>query len=322
MIFSKYNFFKKIIPFSHIMILNPTPIIPLHGSLFEQKKIQLWIKRDDLTHPELQGNKWRKLKYNLAQAQQAQKKHLLTFGGAFSNHLFATAAAGKLFNLKTIGIVRGEKVLPLNSTLSFAKECGMELHFVDRKTYSLKDKLLPDLEIPLEECYVLPEGGTNKLALKGCAELGLEILDQLDFTPDFICTSCGTGGTIAGLISSQKKDTQVLGFSALKGEFMKEEVKSLLSKFFPNENYDNYAIQTDYHFGGYAKHSDTLLDFINAFKKDYQIQLDPIYTGKMLYGIFDLIEKDFFPSGSKIIAIHTGGLQGILGFRERFGNLI
>ncbi len=304
------------------MILNPTPIVLLQGSLFEQKNIQLWMKRDDLTHPELQGNKWRKLKYNLAQAQQAQKKYLLTFGGAFSNHLFATAAAGKLFNIKTIGIVRGEKVLPLNSTLSFAKECGMELHFVDRKTYSLKDKLLPDLEIPLEECYVLPEGGTNKLALQGCAELGLEILDQLDFTPDFICASCGTGGTVAGLIRSKKQDTQVLGFSALKGDFMKEEVKNLLSKFFPNENHDNYAVQTDYHFGGYAKHSDTLLDFINAFKEDHKIQLDPIYTGKMFYGIFDLIEKDFFPRGSKIVAIHTGGLQGILGFRERFGHLI
>lgn len=304
------------------MTVNPTPTVQLHHSRLGQKKIQLWVKRDDLTHPELQGNKWRKLKYNIAKAQQAQKKYLLTFGGAYSNHLFATAAAGKLFNLKSIGIVRGEKIIPLNSTLSFAEECGMELHFVDRKTYSLKEKLLPNLDIPLKKCYVLPEGGTNELAIKGCEELGLEILDQLDFTPNFICTSCGTGGTITGLIHSKKHDTHVLGFSALKGDFMKKEVDNLLTKFYPNENHDNYSIQTNYHFGGYAKHSPALLDFINTFKNEYQIQLDPIYTGKMFYGIFDLIEKDFFPNGSKIIAIHTGGLQGILGFRERFGNLI
>jgi len=304
------------------MILKHTPIKQLQNNILQKKDIQLWVKRDDMTHAELQGNKWRKLKYNIAEAQQTQKKYLLTFGGAFSNHLFATAAAGKLFNLKTIGIVRGEKILPLNSTLSFAEKCGMEVHFVDRKTYSLKEKLLPDLEIPLEECYVLPEGGTNALALKGCAELGLEILEQLNFTPDFICTSCGTGGTIAGLIHSKKQDTHVLGFSALKGDFMKKEVMDLLTNFYPNESYDNFSIRTDYHFGGYAKHSPTLLDFINSFKNDYQIQLDPIYTGKMFYGIFDLIEKDFFPKGSKIVAIHTGGLQGILGFRERFGNLI
>jgi 1-aminocyclopropane-1-carboxylate deaminase len=304
------------------MTVNPTPIVQLNHSLLTQKKIQLWVKRDDMTHPELQGNKWRKLKHNIAKAQQTQKKYLLTFGGAYSNHLYATAAAAKLFNFKSIGIVRGEKILPLNSTLSFAEECGMELHFVDRKTYSLKEKLLPDLEIPLEDCYVLPEGGTNDLAVRGCEELGMEILDQLDFTPDFICTSCGTGGTITGLIHSKKKDTHVLGFSALKGDFMKKEVGNLLTQFYPKENHDNYSICTDYHFGGYAKHSPALLDFINRFKDEYQIQLDPIYTGKMLYGIFDLIKNDFFPNGSKIIVIHTGGLQGILGFRERFGNLI
>ncbi|MFK7774751.1 MAG: 1-aminocyclopropane-1-carboxylate deaminase/D-cysteine desulfhydrase [Saprospiraceae bacterium] len=304
------------------MIVDTTPIELLRHSLLDKKDIHFWLKRDDLTHPELQGNKWRKLKYNIAETQQTQKKYLLTFGGAYSNHLFATAAAGKIFNLKTIGIVRGEKILPLNSTLSFAENCGMQLHFVDRKTYALKEKLLPDLKIPLDECYVLPEGGTNELALQGCAELGLEILDQLDFVPDFICTSCGTGGTIAGLIQSKKQRTHVLGFSALKGDFMKKEVQNLLTKFSPNETFDDFSIQTDYHFGGYAKHSPPLLEFINSFKREYQIQLDPIYTGKMIYGIFDLIEKDFFPRGSRIVAIHTGGVQGILGFRERFGNLI
>jgi len=303
-------------------MIDTSPIEQLHHSLFDKKNIQLWIKRDDLTHQELQGNKWRKLKYNIAKAQQTQKKYLLTFGGTYSNHIFATAAAGKIFNLKTIGIVRGERILPLNYTLSFAESCKMQLHFVDRKAYALKEKLLSDLDIRIEECYVLPEGGTNQLALQGCAELGWEILDQLDFVPNFICTSCGTGGTIAGLIHSKKQDTHVLGFSALKGDFMKKEVQNLLTNFFPNENHSNFSIQTDYHFGGYAKHSPALLDFINSFKQEHQIQLDPIYTGKMFYGIFDLIKKDFFPRDSKIVAIHTGGLQGIFGFRERFGNLI
>lgn len=299
-----------------------TPIVQLYHPLFEEKDLQLWIKRDDLTHPELQGNKWRKLKYNLEKARKMGKKYLLTFGGAFSNHLFATAAAGKLFNFKTIGIVRGEKVLPLNATLSFAKACGMDLRFVDRQTYSQNEKLLSKLEIPLDDCYILPEGGTNELALKGCAELGEEILTQLDFIPNFICTSCGTGGTVSGLIHSKKSETHILGFSALKGNFMQKEVENLLTQFYPNDHHDNYSIQNDYHFGGYAKHTSALIDFINTFKDRFQIQLDPIYTGKMLYGIFDLAEKNFFSKGSKIVAIHTGGLQGILGFRERFGNLI
>lgn len=304
------------------MKVTPTPIVQLNHPLFKEKDLQLWIKRDDLTHPELQGNKWRKLKYNLEKARKMDKKYLLTFGGAFSNHLFATAAAGKLFNLKTIGIVRGEKVLPLNATLSFAKSCGMDLRFVDRKTYSQNEKLLSKLEISSDECYLLPEGGTNELALKGCSELGEEILTQLDFIPNFICTSCGTGGTVSGLIHSKRSDTHVLGFSALKGNFMKKEVDNLLAQFYPDDHHDNYSIQNEYHFGGYARHTSALLDFINTFKDQFQIQLDPIYTGKMLYGIFDLAEKNFFPKGSKIVAIHTGGLQGILGFRERFGHLI
>ncbi|HFC00390.1 MAG TPA: 1-aminocyclopropane-1-carboxylate deaminase/D-cysteine desulfhydrase, partial [Phaeodactylibacter sp.] len=284
-----------------------------------EKNVQIWVKRDDLTHPEIQGNKWRKLKYNLIEAKKLGKKYLLTFGGAYSNHLYATAAAGKLFGFKTIGIVRGEKVLPLNPTLSFVEGVGMDLHFVDRKTYRLKEKLLPSLDIDLKEVYVLPEGGTNHLAVKGCVELGDEIFNQLNFAPDYICTSCGTGGTVAGIIAAAKPQTQVLGYSALKGDFLKKEVHELLSIFYPNKKYSNYAIQTEYHFGGYAKHSPTLLQFMDDFKQQYHIQLDPIYTGKMFFGIFDLIEKGFFPPHSKIVAIHTGGLQGIAGFQQRFG---
>ncbi len=303
-------------------ILTPSPIQEIYSSLLEKKKIKLFVKRDDLTHQEVQGNKWRKLKYNITEAQRQQKKHLLTFGGAYSNHLYATAAAGRIFNLKTIGIVRGERVLPLNSTLSFVEECGMQLFFVDRKSYTLKEKILPFLNINIDECYILPEGGTNDLAIKGCQELGDEILSDINICPNYICLSCGTGGTIAGVISSSYQNTQVIGFSALKGDFLQQEVQSLVDNFLPKKINTNFSIRTDYHFGGYAKHTPTLLDFINDFKKQFNIQLDPIYTGKMFYGIFDLIEKDFFPPHSTIVAIHTGGLQGLNGFRQRFGNLI
>lgn len=306
---------------SDLLLKSPTPLQQIHSERWNKKNIQLWIKRDDLTHPHVQGNKWRKLKYNLIEAKQLGKKYLLTFGGAYSNHLYATAAAGSLFDFKTIGIVRGEKISPLNSTLSFAEKNGMQLIFTDRQSYRLKEKLLPQLDIPLAECYVLPEGGTNELAMKGCHELGEEILNQMETTPDYVCLSCGTGGTAAGIVASQKQDTHVIGFSALKGDFLKKEVQQLLDNFSPKKNH-NYSIQTDYHFGGYAKHTPPLLDFINDFKNEFQIQLEPIYTGKMFYGIFDLIEQGYFSEGSKIVAIHTGGLQGLDGFRERFGNLI
>ena len=305
------------------MLINiPTPLEYITSKKLEKKNIQLWIKRDDLTHPLVQGNKWRKLKYNLSEFKKSQKKYLLTFGGAYSNHLYATAAAGQLFEIPTIGIIRGEKTMPLNSTLAFAEGAGMQLHFVDRKTYRLKEKLLSTLNIPLKDCYVLPEGGTNQLAIKGCEELGNEILDQMELPPDFVLVGCGTGGTVAGLISSIPLPTKVIGFSALKGDFISKDVQNLLQQFSPQINHSSYSIQTGYHFGGYAKHTPVLLGFINEFKQKHNIQLEPIYTGKMFYGIFDLIEKDFFPEGSKIVAIHTGGLQGLDGFRERFGELI
>ena len=235
-------------------ILTPSPIQQIFSPLLKEKQIQLWIKRDDLTHQEVQGNKWRKLKYNITEAKQQNKKCLLTFGGAYSNHLYATAAAGRIFNFKTIGIVRGERVLPLNSTLSFVEECGMQLFFVDRKSYSLKEKILPSLNINIDKCYILPEGGTNDFAIKGCQELGDEIISHMDILPNYICMSCGTGGTIAGVISSVNQATQVIGFSALKGDFLQKEVQSLLDNFSSKKIDTNFSIRTDYHFGGYAKH--------------------------------------------------------------------
>lgn len=302
------------------MIHVPTPIQEIHSTILEKKEVRLWVKRDDLTHLHIQGNKWRKLKYNLEAFKHSHKKYLLTFGGAFSNHIYATAAAGQLFGIPTIGIIRGEKIYPLNPTLAFAEQAGMQLFFVDRIIYREKEQALSSLNISTEACYILPEGGTNDLALQGCEELADEILDQTkNFSPDFICLPCGTGGTAAGILSSEKllkQKTHLLAFSALKGDFLKKEIHRLQSK---NKN---WSLQTDYHFGGYAKFSEELIHFINEFKQQYHISLDPVYTGKMFYGIFDLIEKNFFKKGSQIIAIHTGGLQGILGFNQRFGNIL
>ncbi|MBT8395095.1 MAG: 1-aminocyclopropane-1-carboxylate deaminase/D-cysteine desulfhydrase [Flavobacteriaceae bacterium] len=272
--------------------------------------IELYIKRDDLIHPNISGNKYRKLKYNIEEAQQLNFKRLLTFGGAFSNHIAAVASVGKKFGFNTIGIIRGEELeerIYENPTLNFAKGCGMEFKFISRKDYRNKTskKFIKNLQNEFDSFYLLPEGGTNGLAVKGCEE----ILTEDDARFDFICSSVGTGGTISGLINSSLPDQQVLGFPALKGNFLKNEIIKFADK-------TNWKLIDDYHFGGYAKVSVELIEFINIFKKNTGIPLDPVYTGKMLFGIFDMINADFFPKGSKILAIHTGGLQGIQGMNK------
>ncbi|MCH2081708.1 MAG: pyridoxal-phosphate dependent enzyme [Saprospiraceae bacterium] len=309
---------------------SPSPIQKLFSSLLEEKEAQLFVKRDDQLHLEAMGhddafcgNKWRKLKYNLLKAKELQASTLLTFGGAFSNHIAAVAAAGKIFNFKTIGIIRGECPPTLNPTLRFAKSCGMRLKYVSRSAYREKDSTTfrSSLVAEFGSFYSIPEGGTNDLALKGAAEIPAEIEQQLGRLPDYICACCGTGGTLGGMIGGLHEKSKALGFSVLKGDFHTQEIQRLLSS-----KYDkvpmNWQIQTNYHFGGYAKYKTDLIDFINHFKSKHHIALDPIYTGKMFYGIFDLLQKGYFPKGSTIVAIHSGGLQGIAGFNERFGDLI
>ncbi len=245
-----------------------------------------------------------------------QKQHmLLTFGGAYSNHIAATAAAGFEHNFKTIGIIRGDelatnldKTLKENPTLKFASEHNMKFHFVSRSEY--RNKTTPEFIANLKEkfgnFYLVPEGGTNNFAVKGCEE----ILSDSDEQYHIICCAIGTGGTISGLINSSKKHQKIIGFPALKGDFLQKEIeKHLLIN-------DNWSLNTEYHFGGYAKISEELITFINKFKSETQIPLDPIYTGKMLFGIVDLIKKDYFNKGTKILAIHTGGLQGIEGMNN------
>ena len=269
--------------------------------------VELYIKREDKIHPFVSGNKYRKLKYNLLEAKNNGFDTLLTFGGAFSNHIAAVASAGNTFGFKTIGIVRGQELgskISENSTLSFAKENGMQFKFVSRELYRNKtsESFLNDLKEEFGDFYLISEGGTNKLAVKGCEE----ILNTEDKNFDYICCAVGTGGTISGLINCSKPSQQVLGFPALKGDFLKEDISKFASQ-------TNWKLITDYHFGGYAKINEELVTFINQFKIDNQVSLDPVYTGKMLFGIMDLINKNHFPKGSKILVIHTGGLQGIEG---------
>lgn len=274
------------------------PLQKIEAAFLKEKEISLYVLRLDLVHPHISGNKWFKLKYNLKEARKQGKNILVTFGGAYSNHIVATAAAGKEFGFKTIGIIRGEELNENdNSVLQFAKDRGMDLRFVSREEYRSKDASL--VLSMTDDCYILPEGGTNELAVKGCSE----ILSHIDIPFDYVCCAVGTGGTIAGIISSLKVHQKAIGFPVLKGgEFLKNEIEKLTSSKV------NFELQTDYHFGGYAKKNNELLSFISDFKLKHNIQLDFVYTGKMMFGVFDLIMKNYFPKGATIIAIHTGGL--------------
>ena len=280
----------------------------------ENTSIKLFIRREDLIHPFISGNKFRKLKYNLQQAKKENQTALLTFGGAFSNHIAATAFAGKENGFKTIGVIRGEELaskINENPTLKFAQDCGMKFVFVSRENYRLKTSkdFISELKKNLGSFYLVPEGGTNEFAVKGCEE----ILSKEDRIYNFICCAIGTGGTISGLINSSQSHQKVLGFPSLKGDFLKEDIR----KFANNNNWD---LISNYHFGGYGKVSEKLIEFINDFYKKNAIPLDPIYTGKMVFGVIDLIHKNYFPKNSKILLIHTGGIQGIQGMNIKLEN--
>lgn len=270
-------------------------------------EISLTIKREDLIHPFVSGNKFRKLKYNLLQAKVESHKTIVTFGGAFSNHIAAVAFAGKERGFKTIGIIRGDELfnkIEENPTLKFAQQNGMEFEFVSREEYRFKNEIffLEKLKNKFGDFYLVPEGGTNELAVKGCEE----ILTSEDALFNYVCCAVGTGGTISGLINSALPNQKILGFPALKGDFLKDEIRIFAKQ-------DNWDLISDYHFGGYGKINLELIEFINAFFEENKVPLDPIYTGKMVFGVIDLIYKNYFPEHSKILLIHTGGLQGIEG---------
>lgn len=275
------------------------------------KGITLEIKREDLLHPFVSGNKFRKLKYNVLQAKAENQSVLLTFGGAFSNHIAAVAYAGKEQGFETIGVIRGDELrnkISENPTLSFAQECGMRFEFVTREAYRHKTEtaFIEQLQVKFGSFYLVPEGGTNDLAVKGCEE----ILTEFDAHFDFVCSAVGTGGTISGLINSALPHQKVLGFPALKGDFLQNEIH----KFVNNKNWE---LITDYHFRGYGKVTTEFIEWMNWFYAQTGIPLDPIYTGKMVFGVMDLIQRNYFPPKSKILMIHTGGLQGIAGMNAK-----
>ncbi len=286
----------------------PRPLQELTDVRLARAGVRLLIKREDRLHPIVSGNKWHKLKYNLEAAKAQEQRTLLSFGGAYSNHIHALAEAGAACGFDTIGVIRGEPCERLNPTLQFAVERGMRLHYLSRADYRRKQnrEIVEALKVEFGDFYLIPEGGSNALAVKGCRE----IVTDIDQPFDLIATACGTGATLAGLVTGLTGDQQALGFAVLKGAaFLRDEVVELL-KSATNSAYDNWSINLDYHFGGYAKTTPELFQFIADFEADHAIPLEPIYTGKMLYGLFDLIGRGVFRRGSTIVAIHTGGLQG------------
>lgn len=296
--------------------LKPAIYQPLYDPLISEKGLEVIVKRLDLLHPDVQGNKFYKLHYNLEAAKKSGLSQVLTFGGAYSNHIHATALAASANGLKAIGVIRGELITPLNPTLEDARNQGMELYPMSREEYRQKDSatILKSLKDKFGEFYLIPEGGTNVLAIKGTQE----ILEDKDLTMDFVTCPIGTGGTFAGLLASARPKQKLIGFSSLKGDFIISEVDQLLRKYGIQPKCA-YEIQIAYHFGGYAKHKPNLVSFIKEIKTKANLPLEPVYTGKMVFGLFDLIQKDYFPRGSKILVLHTGGLQGIRGYEQRLG---
>ena len=291
-------------------IVGNSPLDLLPDPFPEPVPVRLYLKRDDLLHPLVSGNKWRKLKYNLLEAERLGSETLLTFGGAYSNHLYATAAAGRAFGFKTIGVVRGDELAgtPLNPTLTFCREQGMTLHFVDRATYlrATDPAFLAELQVRYGSCYIIPEGGTNELAVGGTAETLPEIYSQLGTWPHTVACAVGTGGTLAGLIRAAPWRVQVLGVSALKVP------AGQLAHFagFPDLLPENVTINTDFHQGGYARTTPELLHFIREFEAKTGILLEQVYTGKLLFALYELARTGYFPDQATVVAVHTGGLQG------------
>lgn len=274
---------------------------------FHSRGLEVLIKRDDLLHPVISGNKWRKLKYILDHALKLDAECIVSMGGAYSNHLHALAFAGKSLGLKTKAYVRGERPAQLNPTLLDLQHWGMELSFVSRSEYRDLRTLRAHDSLPGLRAgeYWLPEGGASELALRGVAE----IVGEIDVPFDVLATACGTGTTLAGLIAAVPESVLVLGVAALKGAaFLQDDVKKLLSD--ECKQAANWTLLTDFHHGGFAKTTPQLLAFIRQFHDRHGIALEPVYTGKLLFAIYELVKQDYFAPGQRIVALHTGGLQG------------
>ncbi len=285
----------------------PVPEIEITEPLLSRAGVRLLVRREDLNHPEISGNKYWKLKYNLQEAAKRGFSTILTFGGAYSNHIAATAAACKLCGFKSIGIIRGEDADPENPTLATARKNGMLMQKVSRAAYRLKttEAFADSLCREFGDFYMVPEGGTNGLAIAGAKEMVLGINSAFDY----LCLPVGTGGTIAGCIQALEGRKHVLGFAALKGDFLAGEVKQL-HEIWKLPLYNNWHIEGGYHCGGYGKVTLELTGFMAQFERAHGVPLDHVYTGKMMLGIYKMIEKGFFSKGTTVLALHTGGLQG------------
>ena len=299
------------------------PLQKIKLELADEKGIEIYMKRDDLIHPEISGNKWRKLKYNLLKARSNGKELIITLGGAYSNHIAATAALGKEFGIRTKGIIRGEEIKVLNSTLQQAKDHGMELEFISREYYAERneDWFRKEILERHDSSYFIPEGGANFYGVQGC----MEIVQEINMEFDHFCVAAGTGTTAAGIAQTLKGNQKLHVFPALKGgDFLREEINNLINICTMDDETSEdimkqVHLHTDYHFGGYAKINEELIAFMKDFYSHNEIKLDPIYTGKMCYGIVDLIRQNAFNEKDKLVILHTGGLQGVKGIEERYG---
>jgi 1-aminocyclopropane-1-carboxylate deaminase len=302
-------------------IFTPPPIQEIHHEIARTANVKIHVLRLDLMHPFVNGNKWFKLKYNLEAAKQENIKKILTFGGAFSNHIYATAAAGNLLGFQTIGVIRGEEI-PLNPTLDFATKQGMQLVYVDRQTYRERntEALQQELKARFENVFLIPEGGCNLHGVRGCTEI---IDSEIIANFDTICLAYGTGTTLAGIALSLNAKQRVIGFPVLKGkDFFKRDIDNLLSEYcssdlpVPGDRSLLWELVFNYHFGGYAKVNEELFSFKKRFEQMHGIPLDYVYTAKMFYGVMDLIKLGYF-DGCRLLLLHTGGLQGNLGIEAR-----
>jgi len=297
------------------MKVNKSPLNKLELPLFLDKKVEVWVKRDDLIHDEMSGNKWRKLRHTVSYLKnEAKYRGVLTFGGAYSNHILAVAYVASELGLGSVAIIRGEQTLPLNKTLARCTELGMKIIYWDRSRYKTKheQEVLVGVQNEYPDYYIVPEGGADNLGIKGCEDIVSEI--EVDF--DYVTIDCGTGATLAGMVRGLKSHQKAIGFQVLKGkDFISEEVERWNTG---HKSGLNYEVNTAYHFGGYAKKNVQLIEFMRSFYAETGMQTDPIYTAKQFYGVMDLIANDYFPKNSKIVIVHSGGMQGLAGFEKRY----
>ena len=316
----------------HSMSLNlpisPLQLIPDHPG--KDRGISLFIKRDDLLHPDIQGSKARKLAAILPGIKQSHPGGIVTFGGAFSNHLHAVATAGKVFNIRTVGIVRGEDIDIQNATLRVVSELGMTLIPMPKTRYdAIKEQAEIFMGDEFSQCYFLPEGGSTAEAVMACAAIPVEILAQLqhdhpelDFKPLYICAPAGTGCTAAGVVAGlNASSSQVLIFPVSSHDFEESTILRFLSDTHRSGDgvANKFKIVYEYTFGGFAKLHPPVMAFVRSFYQETNILLDPVYTAKMLFGIYQMLDQGAFQPGSTVVMLHTGGIQGWKGFRERYG---